>query len=447
MKYFGTDGIRGVVGESLTYDLAFRVGRAYGAYLTKDKKDNVKVLLARDTRISGPRFFEEVSKGLISMGVNVTLAGIMPTPAHTYLTKALDFDGGVMITASHNPSHHNGIKFCDAHGNKLTLDVQEWIEDQTDNFDEDNVSASKGSLTVDHSLAEIWQEFVINSLSKPDLTGYKIALDMANGAGYKLIPETFSYLGAQVLPYFTECDGENINKECGSLHVDNFAKTCVEIGADMGFSFDGDADRIMCVTANGTVLDGTDLMYIFGKYYKEKGMLTGNTVVSTIATNSGLGTSLKNIGINYVSTQVGGQYVHREMIEHDYKVGGEENGHMLLNDIGEGSDGMCIGLYLLKIMREKNCSALDLIEGFTRAKIAKADLHVTQAQKEAVKNGELDFVISDMQKLLGDSGRILVRTSGTECVVRILVEGPDQPLIDYICQTLTSATLVDISSD
>ena len=433
MKLFGTDGIRGVVGEMLNETLAFDLGRAYGIALGDTK--HKRILLGRDTRMSGKMLLDAVTKGLNSAGFDVLSVGVLPTPAHTYLSKVLDVDGGIMITASHNPAEHNGIKFCDADGNKLSQTMQQKIEDIVFDIDAYEVYG-EGEFVEDLSLANKWIDYIFECLDNVNLSGVKVALDTANGAGFALIPEAFGRAGATVFAFNTESDGKNINNNCGSTHIEPFIEQCKKCGADIGFSFDGDADRIMAVDESGNVIDGTDMMYIFGVYYKKLGKLINNTVVSTIVTNSGLKNSLAKLGIDYCATQVGGQYVQREMMQNGYTVGGEENGHMLLGDIGEGSDGMCIGLYLLKIMKEEGVSLHQLIEGLERAKIAKADMQVTAVQKQAVADGVLDDLIDELNAIISESGRIVVRTSGTESVVRILVEGENQEILDSIRDVL-----------
>lgn len=433
MQLFGTDGIRGVVGEKLTKELAYNIGRAYGIAI-RDEAKHKRILLGRDTRTSGEMLATAVSEGLNSVGFDVVSAGILPTPAHNYLSKTLAVDGGVMITASHNPPEHNGIKFCGIDGGKLPENLQQKIEDITLEIDKykDITVARLGQAITDTRLPNLWVEYILSTLWHPDFSGIKVALDTANGAGYEVIPETFRRTGAEVLVFYNESTGKNINRDCGSTNVDKFAKICLKNNADIGFSFDGDADRIMVVAKDGRIIDGTDLMFIFGKYYAQNDKLVGNTVVSTIITNSGLESSLGALGINFVRTKVGGQYIQREMQEHGYVIGGEENGHLMLGDIGEGSDGMCVGLYLLKIMQKCKCDVLSLLEGLERAKIAKSDLHVTESQKSAVDNGALDSLTNELSGVLGDNGRIIVRTSGTETVVRVLVEGKDQDMLDAI---------------
>lgn len=440
MQYFGTDGIRGVVGQKLTLDLAARVGAAYGRALL-ELYPGGSILIGRDTRASGAALEEAISTSLASLGFAVVCAGVLTTPAHSFLTKSGDFVGGVMITASHNPASHNGIKLCDRDGKKYSIDFLENVESML----YEDVPAShcriKRNVVYDTSLGQKWIDFVLDQLGQPDLGEYKVALDLANGAGFDLIPRGFGATGATVLAYNTESDGANINNNCGSLYVDRFVDTVLGCGADIGFSFDGDADRIMVVDRYGTIVDGTDLMYIFGRYYAERGMLVKDAVVSTIITNMGLESSLARYGINLRRTAVGGQHVQREMDAGGYVVGGEENGHMMLADIGEGSDGMCIGLYLLKIMREKNCDLRDLLADLVRTHAAKSDLNVTEEQKRLVGEGHIDDFVREQEARLGDAGRIIVRTSGTECVVRVLVEGEDQPLLEKICAAISDHVL------
>ncbi len=438
MQYFGTDGIRGVVGEKLTEDLARRIGVAYGRALW-DAGTKGKILLGRDTRSSGKMLCEAVCCGLNKMGFDVVDAGIITTPAHNYLTNAGDFVGGVMITASHNPASHNGIKLCDQHGKKYSIEFLENVERYLSGAD-DFAAERRGVVSASVDLGLDWVDFILKSLDYPDLRGLRVALDLANGAGFALVPEGFRRAGAEVIVCNGESDGVNINSNCGSVNVDKFVPVVLHNRADVGFSFDGDADRIMAVDRHGRIIDGTDIMYILGMYYAEKGKLVGDTVVSTIITNQGLENSLVRNGLRLSRTAVGGQYVQREMDSRGFVIGGEENGHMMLADIGEGSDGMCIGLYLLKIMREKNCDLGDLLAGLVRTNVAKSDLTVTEAQKQKVNDGAAADFVDEQQKRL-NGGRIIVRTSGTECVVRVLVEGQDQALLDQICSDIVDFIL------
>jgi len=448
MKYFGTDGIRGVWGETLFEEFAKIVGYAYGLALREDRDISVVfqnsdtrpcLLVGRDTRMSGPEIASAIMSGAILAGFDVLDAGVITTPAHNYLTKSGNFVGGVMITASHNPTTHNGIKLCNFEGKKYSLDFLQKVEEYIDVGIPSKPSQSNlGRRFTDFTLGERWIDFILSKLGNPDFSGITVALDLANGAGFSLIPEAFSRTGATVLSFNTESDGRNINNCCGSLNVDRFASIVVKCGADIGFSFDGDADRIVVVDSLGRVVDGADLMYIFGVYYAKLGKLTKNAVVSTPITNLGLEASLKTRGIMLVRTQeVGGQYIHSLMDKNGYVIGGEENGHMLLGDIGEGSDGMCIGLYLIKILREEKCKLSDLLVGFCRTKTAQNNIAVTLTQKQKVSQGILAPILTEQSLKLGDSGRIIVRPSGTECVIRVLVEGENRELLDEICKTIS----------
>ena len=450
MRYFGTDGIRGIFGKSLTPELAKTVGYAYGMALndylgslpTKKEQFRRNILVGRDTRSSGQVLAEAVSTGLIQAGFNVVDAGIITTPAHNYETKVGDFVGGVMITASHNPAEHNGIKLCTDSGRKHSLSFLESVEEYIDKgIPAQSDNKVLGTFAYDYSIGPDWIDFILRSLGNPDLSRFTVALDLANGAGYELIPEGFRRAGANVLTFNTECDGKNINNGCGSVNVDRFASKVVESRADVGFSFDGDADRIMVIDRTGRVVDGADLMYIFGVYYSESGKLTNGAIVTTPITNLGMENSLNKKNIEVKRTQkVGGQYVQALMEDGGYMIGGEENGHMLLNDIGEGSDGMCIGLYLLKIMKEFECDLCDLLVDLERTQTAQRNLAVTEVQKQKYMTGCLEQLeVEQTARLQHCGGRIIVRPSGTESVIRVLVEGENQALLDEICGILATA--------
>lgn len=450
MKYFGTDGIRGIVGEKLTPELAQAVGYAYGMALNdylgglpvKKERFRRNILIGRDTRSSGQMLAAAVCAGLKLAGFNVIDAGIITTPAHNYETKVGDFVGGVMITASHNPAEHNGIKLCADSGKKHSLAFLESVEEYIDKGIPAKINTEiLGTYAVDFSIGLDWIGFILRSLGNPDLSGFTVALDLANGAGYELIPEGFRRAGAKVLTFNTECDGKNINNGCGSVYVDRFTNKVVESGADIGFSFDGDADRIMVVDRTGRVVDGADLMYIFGVYYSENGKLNNGAIVTTPITNLGMEYSLNKKSIEVKRTQkVGGQYVQALMEDGGYLIGGEENGHMLLNDIGEGSDGMCVGLYLLKIMRESGCDLCDLLSDMERTKTAQSNVDVSEEQKQKYVAGALSQLEAEQAaRLKHCDGRIIVRPSGTECVIRVLVEGEEQLLLDEICGILVDA--------
>lgn len=447
MKYFGTDGIRGIWGETLSAEFAEKVGFAYGIALKNQANSGAviqnscrRVIVGRDTRASGSTIETAICRGLTQAGFDVVCAGILPTPALSFSAKSGDFVGGVMITASHNPSNHNGIKLCNSAGKKHLPDFLETVEKfietgRTADFVADRI----GTISHENDIGVRWVEFVLRSQNFPNFAGLKVALDLANGAGYELIPLAFRRAGAEVLAFNTENDGKNINNDCGSTHLNRFLRSVVEVGADVGFAFDGDADRIIAVTRTGQVVDGTDLMYIFGKYYAEKNLLTGDAVVTTPITNMGLEISLNAQGIRLVRTEkVGGQYIEALMEERDFVIGGEENGHMLLNNIGVGSDGLCVGVGLLKIMREKGCDLPDLLAGLKRKNLAQQNISVTEPQKQKVASGCLVDFLAEQKLRLSPTDRIIVRPSGTECLIRVLVEGDDQRILDEVCLTISN---------
>ncbi len=448
MKYFGTDGIRGVVGETLTADFAKLVGFAYGNALTQwqkmgefgCKRTSKRVLVGRDTRSSGQELSLKIGEGIRLAGYDAVYAGVITTPTHNYSTKSGDFVGGVMITASHNPASHNGIKLCDFAGKKYSPEFLETVENFIKTYLNSELTAQNlGQEQTDFDIGAKWVNFLLDWLDFPDFSGVRVALDLANGAGYELIPQAFEMTNAEVVAFNTESDGKNINNNCGSLFVENFAQKVVECGADIGFSFDGDADRILAVDRTGRIVDGTDLMYIFGNYYAEQNKLPNMIVVSTPITNMGLEISLKNRGITLKRTsKVGGQYVQALMEAEGYAVGGEENGHILLRDIGEGSDGLFVGLYLLKIMRDKGCDLCDLLADLHRKKTAQSNLYVTENQRQKVANGCLDEYLANLHFCLNKDERVIVRPSGTECLVRVLVEGDNASRLNEICAEIES---------
>ena len=439
-KLFGTDGIRGIANEKLTAQLAFNMGQAFAVSLSKNANFK-KVIVGRDTRISGQMLSCAFVAGLNSMGFSAILPGILPTPALSYLTKTLDVDGGVMITASHNPAEHNGLKFYNSNGEKLSLAQQAELEETYFNIDSCLGCAPLeiGGMDFDEDLLKLWVDHVESTLDIKSLNGFKIALDTANGAGFAVIPYVFKMLGAQVICYNNKNDGININRDCGSTHMEKFVAECVANNVDYGFSFDGDADRMMAVTKDGKIIDGTDMMYIFAKYLKEKNLLKDDILVTTIVTNCGLENSLHDLGINVLRTQVGGIHIQTEMLKNSYNLGGEENGHIMVGDVNSESCGLTSSLFLLKIIIEKNESASELLKGLERTLIASSNVYVSERQKQEVAKGVLNDLVNELETELGNSGRIVLRPSGTECLIRTLVEGDDQDKIDKINNILENA--------
>ncbi len=430
---FGTDGIRGVANEKVTALMAYNLGKALAIHLLRTAKYKV-VLVGRDTRVSGEMIFSALSAGLNEMGFSVLTTGVLPTPALSYLTRTLEVDAGVMITASHNPATHNGVKLYDSDGRKMPQDMQAEIEkiyadiESYRGVEPENI----GGVEQNDDLLRLWVDYIIEALKMPKLNGLKIALDTANGAGSAVIPFVFKLLGARGMAFNNSLDGSLINRDCGSVHAEKFASVVVNAGADYGFSFDGDADRVLVINRDGRILDGSDMMYIFARYLHEKGELHGDTLVSTTITNCGLESSLNSFGIKMVRTNVGGLFIENEMLAKNYNLGGEENGHIMYSDVNGESCGLTAALLLLKIVIEKKKSAVDLLEGLKRTKIATADVIVSERQKVEIEKGALDDFVNELEDTLGSAGRIIVRPSGTERVIRVLVEGENESVLNLL---------------
>ncbi len=435
-KLFGTDGIRGIANEKLTAEVALRLGKAFAVNLSKNARFK-QVLVSRDTRVSGPMIVASFVSGLNSMGFSAILTGILPTPATSFLINALDVDGGVMITASHNQPVFNGIKFYNSAGEKIPLEEQNSIEKIY--YDIDNFlgcDAEDIGLISRKDLGKLWVDHLLNTLKIPSLSGYKIALDLANGATYNIVPYVFKRLGAHVYCYNNTDHGEYINIDCGSTHYEKFVVECVKNQVDLGFTFDGDGDRVLVVTSNGRVLDGTDLMYIFAKYMHKRGLLKGDTVVTTTIANCGLEESLGRLGIKLVRTDVGGLFIREEMIKNGYNLGGEENGHIILGDVGAESCGLSTALMLLKVLIKDGESVEKLLVGLERTDVVTSDIPVSDRQKALVSSGVLEEYVQALEEELGLNGRIILRASGTEDVVRVLVEGRDHEKLLSLCTQL-----------
>lgn len=438
-KLFGTDGIRGIANEKMTAELSFNLGKSFAIFLLNSAKHK-KILLGQDTRVSGQMLSFAFVAGLNSMGFSVIMAGIMPTPALSFLVNSLDVDGGVMITASHNPAEFNGLKLYDANGLKLTESAQTEIEKIYCEID-----SYRGCppMEVGHceqqDLLKKWIDHIAISLGNPKLDGLKIALDTANGASSLVAPYVFKMLGAITTTYHNSIDGKFINKDCGSTYIENFVDICIKNKFDYGISFDGDADRVAVVCRDGKILDGADLLWIFANYMHQKGELAGDCVVSTVITNCGLEESLKKRGISMIRTPVGGLFVQQEMIKQNCVLGVEESGHIMLRKVNFEACGITSAVFLLKILLETGKSVNELLEGFERTAVVKADVDVSERQKRVVEEGVLEDLCAELENELNSFGRVVLRTSGTESVARVLVEGKDKEILQKICNQIVSS--------
>lgn len=431
-KFFGTDGVRGIANKDLSPDLAYKLGRIGGFFLTKGKK-RPKMVVGMDTRISGDMLEGALSSGLNSAGVDVLYLGVLPTPGVACMIKILEADGGVMITASHNPVEYNGIKFFNDKGLKLTDDMENSIEEYIiNNIDIDHlpVSGEVGRKIRIDSPVRKYMEFLKETMDV-DLTGLKVAVDCGNGAAYKAAPELLHELGAQVYVIHNDPNGININVECGSTKPEEIQKLVLETGADVGLSFDGDADRLIAADENGNIVDGDHILAICGIHMREKGRLKSNTVIGTVMTNMGLDICLKEEGIDIIKTNVGDRYVLEEMLKGKHSIGGEQSGHIIFLDYNTTGDGLLTAIQLLSVMKEKNTRLSKLAGIMTVMPQILVNARVSEEKKKLYLEDEaIKDKIEEIESHFNGRGRVLIRPSGTEPLVRVMIEGEDMEEIE-----------------
>ena len=435
-RLFGTDGVRGIANTELTAELAYNLGRA-GAYVLTQATHKPKILVAKDTRISGDMLESALVAGILSVGAEAVVIGVIPTPAVAYLTKKYGADAGVMISASHNPVEYNGIKFFNANGYKLSDELEDKIQEVIESGFEgvpSPVGADLGRETIDERAEEHYVEFSKNVVNT-SLEGLKIALDCANGAAYSVAEKAFKELGAEVCVINNTPDGTNINENCGSTHPEDLMKFVKENNCNLGFAFDGDADRCLAVDENGKLVDGDFLLTITAKYLKEKGQLKDDTLVVTVMSNLGLMLACKKEGINVVTTKVGDRYVLENMVENGYSIGGEQSGHIILLSHNTTGDGLATALQISTIVKESNKSLSEL------AKVMKVlpQVLVNAKVPNSMKNihevdEEIKSEIKKIEEALEGAGRVLIRPSGTEPLVRVMLEGENQEEIDKMAK-------------
>lgn len=437
-KYFGTDGVRGVANTELDCTLAYKIGRA-GGYVLAKGDHRVKVVVGKDTRISGDMLEAALISGLMSVGCDVITVGVIPTPAVAYLTRKYNADCGVVISASHNPVEFNGIKFFNKDGFKLDDNIELEIEKYIDDIDAVNsnpVGVEVGKRIHRHEAQNEYIDFLIESAGV-DLTGKKIVLDCANGAASKVAPETYRRLGAEVIAISAEPDGKNINDHCGSTHPEKLQETVVKEGADYGLAYDGDADRLIAVDEKGNIVDGDRIMILSAINLKKKGKLAKNTLVVTVMTNIGLKIAAKENDIDLAITKVGDRYVMEEMLKEGYVLGGEQSGHLIFLDNNTTGDGTLSSLVLSGIIAE---------EGKTLSELAAVmeqypQVLINAKVKNENKNRYMEFPevraeIERIEKLLDGEGRVLIRPSGTEPLVRVMLEGKEVEQIKELATNL-----------
>jgi len=424
-KYFGTDGVRGIANEELTPELAFKLGR-FGAYvLTKDSEEKPKILVGKDTRISGEMLESALIAGILSVGAEVMRLGVITTPGVAYLTKASGAQAGIMISASHNPVQDNGIKFFGADGFKLSDEVELEIEQLLDKSIDELPRPTGSNVGQISDYFEGGQKYLqhLKQTVDQDFDGLKIVLDCAHGAATPLASHLFADLEADILAIGASPNGLNINDGYGSTNPEKLRETVIEQGADLGLAFDGDGDRLIAVCEKGNIVDGDKIMYICGKYLKEHGRLKKDTIVTTVMSNIGLYRAFDDVGISTLKAQVGDKYVMEQLRENDLNLGGEQSGHIIFLDYNTTGDGMLSALQLVNVMKETGKPLSELAEEVT---IFPQVLKNVEVKDKAMilKN---EVVLEEIQKAdeaLGKTGRVLVRPSGTESLVRVMVEAP-----------------------
>ena len=424
-KYFGTDGVRGVANSELTPEFAFRLGRVGGYVLTKDTKERPKVLIGRDTRISGEMLEGALVAGLLSIGAEVMRLGVISTPGVAYLTRVMNAQAGVMISASHNPVADNGIKFFGPDGFKLT-DAQEAEIEALLDTEEDTlprpIGGDIGSVTDYFEGGQKYISYLKQTVDE-EFLGIHVALDCAHGATSQLATHLFADLEADISTMGASPDGLNINEGVGSTHPEKLAAFVLERGADVGLAFDGDGDRLIAIDEKGQIVDGDQIMFIIGKYLHAKGRLKKDTIVSTVMSNMGFYKALEDNGMTSVKTAVGDRYVVEEMRAHDYNVGGEQSGHIVFLDYNTTGDGLLTGIQLVNIMKMTGKRLSELAGEMTIFPQKLVNVRVTD--KHAVtQNEKVAAVITAVETEMAGNGRVLVRPSGTEPLVRVMVEAP-----------------------
>ncbi|RDI37520.1 phosphoglucosamine mutase [Falsibacillus pallidus] len=432
-KYFGTDGVRGVANTELTPELAFKLGR-FGGYVLTKNTERPKILIGRDTRISGHMLEGALVAGLLSIGAEVMRLGVISTPGVAYLTKALGAQAGVMISASHNPVADNGIKFFGPDGFKLSDEQEDEIEQYID-MNEDilprPVGGDLGQVSDYFEGGQKYLQFLKQSVDE-DFSGIHVALDCAHGATSSLAAHLFADLEADISTMGASPNGLNINDGVGSTHPEALAAFLKEKDADVGLAFDGDGDRLIAIDENGDIVDGDQIMFICGKYLKQEGRLKHSTVVSTVMSNLGFHKGLEELDINGVQTAVGDRYVVEEMKKNGFNLGGEQSGHIIFLDYNTTGDGLLTGLQLVNIMKATNKPLSELAAEMQKFPQKLVNVKVTD-KHHVTDNDKIKAVIEEVESEMNGNGRILVRPSGTEPLVRVMVEAPTEAAcVEYV---------------
>ncbi|SEW08033.1 phosphoglucosamine mutase [[Clostridium] fimetarium] len=423
-KYFGTDGFRGEANVNLTVEHAYKVGRFLGWFYGKEHKDNkAKVVIGKDTRRSSYMFEYSLVAGLTASGADVYLLHVTTTPSVSYVARTEDFDCGIMISASHNLFYDNGIKLINSSGEKMREDVIDEIEKYLDGEMGELPFAVKENIgrTVDYSAGRNRYMGYLMSLAIYSFKGMRVGLDLSNGSAWSIAKGVFDALGAKTYVINAQPDGININASCGSTHMESLQELVKREHLDVGFAYDGDADRCLCVDENGDVIDGDLILYVYGSYMKERGKLISDTVVTTIMSNFGLYKAFDAAGINYEKTAVGDKYVYENMLNNGYRLGGEQSGHIIFSKYATTGDGILTSLKMMEVMIAKKKSLSQLASPVTIFPQVLKNIKVLD-KKKTQEDIDVKAAVNKVTQELGDNGRILVRESGTEPVVRVMVE-------------------------
>lgn len=436
-RLFGTDGVRGVANKEgeLTPELAFQIGRAGAFVLTETCGDKPKILVGKDTRISGDILEAALVSGICSVGAEVVIAGVIPTPAIAHLVRSEGFDAGVMISASHNPFEHNGIKYFSNQGYKLSDEIEERIEAIILDGAE-KIAAPTGEkighITYDNSLVDKYIDFAVSTCDT-DFKGLKVAIDCANGASSVTAKKALEKLGAEVFVIHDKPNGININDNCGSTHMESLMQFVKETGSDVGLAFDGDADRVLAVSEDGEMVDGDKIMAIIALDMKNNGNLTDNTIVATVMSNLGFFVMGEENNLQIKRTKVGDRYVLEEMLKHNHAIGGEQSGHVILLEHNTTGDGLVTGIHLVSVLKHSGKKITELasaMQVYPQILINARVKNDYKSEENYMKFPEIKQAIEELESEFENSGRVLIRPSGTEPLVRVMIEGKDKALIE-----------------
>lgn len=442
-RYFGTDGFRGEANVTLTVEHAFKVGRFLGCYYGKKQGKRAKVIIGKDTRRSSYMLEDALSCGLTASGADVYLLHVTTTPSVAYVTRTEEFDCGVMISASHNPYYDNGIKLINSKGEKMDegtiADVEAYLDGEVDEVP----YATRDELgqTTDYSAGRNRYVGYLISLATRSYRGVRVGLDCANGSSWMLAKNVFNALGAKTYVIHDEPDGLNINLDCGSTHIDALREFVLAKHLDIGFAFDGDADRCIAVDEKGNVVDGDLIMYLCACYMKERGQLLGNTVVTTVMSNFGLYKALDAAGIDYEKTAVGDKYVYENMVKNHFRIGGEQSGHIIFSQYATTGDGILTAIKVMEVLMEKKMPLSELASPVRIYPQVLKNIKV-RSKPDAQNDPDVQAAVAAVAEKLGDTGRILVRESGTEPVIRVMVEADTEEIcneyVDSVLEVIRS---------